>query len=157
MEKETDKIYADFNQEKYSKDIGYMIKILNDTMEKHANEDFREIGLTFSQIKALNFISNSPNHETTQKELEDFFNVSHPTINGILKRLEEKGKIVTNISVNRRLTKIVHITDEGLEDCKKSESSRLKHESKVSKYLTPEEKETLLLLLKKVYQGMSEE
>ena len=38
----------------------------------------------------MSFIYRKENFTTTQKDLEIFLDVSHPTINGILKRLEEK-------------------------------------------------------------------
>ena len=154
----TDEIFnVDVEIEKHQMDIGYMIKILNDTLEKRANEDLRHLGLTFAQLRTIHFIATRKNQQTTQKELEDFFNVSHPTINGILKRLEEKGKIKTELAVNKRLTKIVRITKEGLEDCRNSETERLRNENILGKYLSTGEKETLMSLLRKVQQGLSEE
>lgn len=143
--------------EKYSMDIGHTIKILNDKLQKRANEDLRSIGLTLSQIRALHFIETCENYETTQKELEDFLDVSHPTINGILKRLEEKGRITTELAINHHLTKIVRITQSGLENCKNSEYARLKSENILERNLSPEEKATLLQLLKKVQQSLIEE
>ena len=115
--------------------------------------------MTKKQIK--NFF-NIPKDDTKildnlLKELEDFLDVSHPTINGILKRLEEKGRITTELAVNHHLTKIVRITQSGLEDCKNSEYARLKSENILERNLSPEEKATLLQLMKKVQQSLIEE
>lgn len=137
-------------------DIGYMIKILNDTLEKNANDDLRSFGLTFSQLRTLRFISVQENQETTQKALEDFLGVSHPTINGILKRLEEKGKITTEISVNKRMTKIVRMTEKGISELEIANEGRNKQENALRNSLDAGEKETLMNLLNKLYSGITE-
>jgi MarR family multiple gene transcriptional regulator MgrA len=137
-------------------DIGYMLKILNDTLEKKMNENLRSHGLTFAQFRTILHIYSNKDETITQKDLEDFFEVSHPTINGILKRLEEKKFITTEISVNRRLTKIVKITEEGINECEKAKDHRVTHEALLAKYLEPGEKETLISLLQKVYKAVNE-
>ena len=50
----------------------------------------------------MSFIYRKENFTTTQKDLEIFLDVSHPTINGILKRLEEKKFITTEMTKKRR-------------------------------------------------------
>lgn len=57
-----------------------------------------ELDLTGSQMRVLFFLHQQKNFECSQKELEDYLNVSHPTINGILKRMEEKGFLSTEIT-----------------------------------------------------------
>lgn len=148
--------YNDEINPEFSGDIGYMLKIVNDALEKKANETLRNEDLTLSQLKVLGFINTKEEGKTTQKELEDALAVSHPTINGILKRLEAKGIIVSELSVNRRMTKIVELTETGKEILKKTESHRLEHEKRLSKNLSAEEKASLLFYLKKVYEGLKE-
>lgn len=148
--------YNDEINPEFSGDIGYMLKIVNDALEKKANETLRNEDLTLSQLKVLGFINTKEEGKTTQKELEDALAVSHPTINGILKRLEAKGIIVSELSVNRRMTKIVELTEAGKEIVRKTECHRLEHEKRLSKNLSAEEKASLLFFLKKVYEGLKE-
>ena len=148
--------YNDEINPEFSGDIGYMLKIVNDALERNANETLRKEDLTLSQLKVLGFINTKEEGKTTQKELEDALAVSHPTINGILKRLEAKGIIVSELSVNRRMTKTVGLTEAGKEIVKKTESHRLEHEKRLSKNLSAEEKASLLFYLKKVYEGLKE-
>lgn len=135
-------------------DIGYTIKILNDELEKRANEDLQKSGLTLSQMRVMAFIAQN-NFQTTQKEIESHLGVSHPTVNGLLKRLESKGVITTELSVNRRLTKIVRMTEKGKDECEKAGDSRARHEYLLGKNLTAEERETLMELLNKVLNGIT--
>ena len=151
-----EKFYNDEINPEFSGDIGYMLKIVNDALEKKANETLRNEDLTLSQLKVLGFINTKEEGKTTQKELEDSLAVSHPTINGILKRLEAKGIIVSELSVNRRMTKIVELTEAGKEIVRKTECHRLEHEKRLSKNLSAEEKASLLFYLKKVYEGLKE-
>lgn len=156
FEKMEENFYNDEINPEFSGDIGYMLKIVNDALEKKANETLRNEDLTLSQLKVLGFINTKKEGKTTQKELEDALAVSHPTINGILKRLEAKGIIVSELSVNRRMTKIVELTETGKEIVRKTECHRLEHEKRLSKNLSAEEKASLLFYLKKVYEGLKE-
>ena len=156
FEKMEENFYNDEINPEFSGDIGYMLKIVNDALEKKANETLRNEDLTLSQLKVLGFINTKEEGKTTQKELEDALAVSHPTINGILKRLEAKGIIVSELSVNRRMTKIVELTEAGKEIVRKTEGHRLEHEKRLSKNLSAEEKASLLFYLKKVYEGLKE-
>ena len=156
FEKMEENFYNDEINPEFSGDIGYMLKIVNDALEKKANETLRNEDLTLSQLKVLGFINTKEEGKTTQKELEDALAVSHPTINGILKRLEAKGIIVSELSVNRRMTKIVELTEAGKEIVRKTECHRLEHEKRLSKNLSAEEKASLLFYLKKVYEGLKE-
>lgn len=55
----------------------------------------REVGLTHSQVMVMAYLYKNRDcgRELTSHELEQVFHVSNPTMSGILKRLEKKGKI----------------------------------------------------------------
>ena len=55
----------------------------------------REVGLTHSQVMVIAYLykNRDSGRELTSHELEQVFHVSNPTMSGILKRLEKKGKI----------------------------------------------------------------
>lgn len=55
----------------------------------------REMGLTHSQVMVMAYLYKNRDcgRELTSHELERVFHVSNPTMSGILKRLENKGKI----------------------------------------------------------------
>lgn len=135
-------------------DIGFMIKQLNDSLEKKANEDLQANGLTLSQLRVMSFIAGN-GFQTTQKEIEDHLEVSHPTVNGLLKRLEAKGKITTELSTNGRLSKIVRMTETGKRENKEADKGRIKYETVLGSCLTESERETLIMLLKKLQQGLA--
>src|SRR5574344_322667 len=126
-----------------TKDIGILIKNLDESLKKSANSYFKTFALTFSQVNVLGYIDSLPEKCATQKELETYLNVSHPTINGILKRLEEKGIIETKVYVNKRLNKSVVITEKGKELGRKLEANKNEQEKILEQYISKEEKEKL--------------
>ena len=64
--------------------------------------------LTFSQSCVLTFL-NGQGGQATQKEIEDFMEVSHPTTVGIVSRMEENGYVTTWFDARQR-SKQVRLT-----------------------------------------------
>ncbi len=139
-----------------SDDIGMLFKQVDEKLKKKGNADFASLGITMSQIHVMHFISIQHQKKTTQKELEDFCGVSHPTINGILKRLEEKEFIETTITANGRLSKEVRLTDKGSALLKETRKSKSSAEKMLTKDFTKQEMETLRGMLKKIIYNLSD-
>ncbi|MGL6207861.1 MAG: MarR family winged helix-turn-helix transcriptional regulator, partial [Lactobacillus panisapium] len=80
--------------------LGPKIKIANTVIEKELNnrfaEMFKKYSLTGAQISLLVFLYDSKGRTITQKEIADTFVLSHPTIRGIVKRLEDNNLISTS-------------------------------------------------------------
>lgn len=80
--------------------LGPKIKIVNTVIEKELNnrfaEMFKKYSLTGAQISLLVFLYDSKGRTITQKEIADTFVLSHPTIRGIVKRLEDNNLIATS-------------------------------------------------------------
>lgn len=92
--------------------LGFKIKAICDALGRGANRSFRELGVTFSQLCLLTNLVAQGGH-TTQRRLELLLGVSHPTVVGLVKRLEAKGYVTTFFSVEDARMKVVAITDEG--------------------------------------------
>lgn len=79
--------------------LGPKIKIANTVIEKELNNRFAELfkkySLTGAQISLLVYLYDSKGRTITQKEIAETFVLSHPTIRGIVKRLEDNGLIAT--------------------------------------------------------------
>ena len=72
--------------------VGALLKIIVDKMKSEADADFKKYGLTFTQSRVLTYLNNH-NYTATQKEIEDYLCVSHPTIVGIVSRMERKNYV----------------------------------------------------------------
>lgn len=73
------------------------IKHLNKLMEKNFNKALEEYNLTAQQARILfflaDYIEGRKEIEINQRDLEREFDLTNPTVSGILLRLEEKGYI----------------------------------------------------------------
>lgn len=87
--------------------ISFLIKLIGDTIETKANKRLKSHGITLSQGRILAYLSERKTEKTSQKDMEEHFQVTHPTIIGILKRLEAKGLISSEIDeIDKRVRNI---------------------------------------------------
>lgn len=73
--------------------IGLMIKMLNNAFKQELNKEIASLDLSSSQAHVLGYLSHNQDKTIFQKNIEEQFNLKHPTVTGILQRLEEKGFI----------------------------------------------------------------
>lgn len=92
------------------KDIGYLLKSINDKLEVKGNADMAKFGLTFPQSRVLAVLHDSGG-KMTQKELECSLEVSHPTVTGLVSRMQKQGFLDTRQSETDRRYKIITLTD----------------------------------------------
>ena len=74
--------------------LSYYIRRLNGQFEKHRNHSLRQYDLTPTQFDVLFYIDKQErlgNLMTIQKDLEQYFHISNPSVSGIISRLEQKG------------------------------------------------------------------
>lgn len=136
-----------------TKHIGYLLKNINDKLKVSADQDLKEHELTLAQSRVLAFL-NSQNDITTQKEIEDFLEVSHPTVVGIVSRMEQKGHITTWLDPLNRRNKMVQLTPKA--KVIGNDMDRMIHaqEAKMLNGLTPEQITGLQQMLTVIYQNL---
>ena len=91
------------------KDVGYLIKNIHEKLKVKADADLKRYNLTLTQSRVLAFL-NSQGGQTTQKEIEVFLEVSHPTVVGIISRMEQNGYVTSWIDKNDKRNKNVKLT-----------------------------------------------
>lgn len=91
------------------KDIGYLIKLISDKLKANADADLKRYNITLTQSRVFNFLSNKGG-QSTQKEIEIFLEVSHPTVVGIVSRMEQNGYVTSWIDENDKRNKNVKLT-----------------------------------------------
>lgn len=95
------------------KSIGGMIKYISDKVRQKADNNLKDHNVTLSQVRVLNFLWRQ-NGSCSQKQIEDFLQVSHPTVVGLVSRMEQSGYIQTSVSPDDKRNKIVTVTDSGM-------------------------------------------
>ena len=93
------------------KDIGYLIKNINDKLKVKADADLKHSNLTLAQSRVLAFLDRRGG-QATQKEIEVYLEVSHPTVVGIISRMEKNGHLRCRVDETDKRNKIVALTEQ---------------------------------------------
>lgn len=136
--------------------LGILMRQINNTFEKKANNQLKEKDLTFSQMAALIEILNTPAKKTTFKELEKRLSLAQSTTVGLISRLEQKKLVHVSGDRDDKRIKYVEITSLGENFCNEARQEMEDAEQKLLESLSAKEAETLLSLLEKVYQKSKE-
>lgn len=95
------------------KDIGYLVKAIDICLHKEANRDLEPLGLTLSQVQVLLLLREREKQRqmTSYMDIEENLGISQPTAGGLLRRLEAKGFIRTEVSITDRRIKNVFLAN----------------------------------------------
>ncbi len=135
------------------KDIGYLIKNINDKLKMKADADLKHYNLTLAQGRVFAFL-HSNGGQATQKEIEVFLEVSHPTVVGIVSRMEQNGHVTSHIDEHDKRNKIVKLTTVAEALGMDMEHNIFANEQKMLCSLSDEDVERLRELLLVVYKNL---
>lgn len=130
--------------------VGMLIKQINDSLEKSANNQLRNDNLTITQVGTLVILSEAEDGEMTMKELEKALHVAQPTVVGIVKRLEQKDLVHSGGDAGDRRIKIVRITGSGRKSCSKANRIMKETEERLLSGMDQQERQELVRMLKVV-------
>lgn len=133
--------------------IGYLIKSINDKLKVKADEEMKGFGLTFSQSRVLGYL-NMNRGQATQKEIEDFLEVSHPTVVGIVSRMERSGFVTTWFDTKQQRSKMVALTEKARTVGEDMDAMIQHQESELLEGLSQEDAKTLERILSTIYQNL---
>lgn len=126
-------------------DVGYLIKRINDKLAVRADAELKQFDLTMSQCRVFLYLS-SRGGQATQKEIETFLGVAHPTVVGLVSRMEQSGYVTCWPCEDGR-NKNVKLTVQAEALDKDMQRNRLESEQMLLSPLSPEEREQLRKLL----------
>lgn len=135
------------------KDIGYLIKNIHDKLKLKADADLKQSNLTLAQARVLAFLK-SRGGQATQKEIEIFLEVSHPTVVGIISRMEQNGHLFCWPDPKDKRNKIVALTDKAKKLGKQMEEQMLANDRRLLAPLSAEDAEKLKQLLLTIYHNL---
>ena len=135
--------------------IGRLVKALNITIEREMNRQMAQFDLTSAQGRILGFLNANQGKEVCQKDIEQEFGLSHPTMSNILKRMEIKELISTAPLPQDRRYKKVTLTEKG----KSLHQEIINHigiiEAQMRVGLTETQQEELISMLNLLIQNIS--
>lgn len=135
------------------KDIDYLIKNINDKLKVKVDADLRQSNLTFVQSRVLIFLD-SHGGQATQKEIEVYLEVSHPTVVGIISRMEQNGHVRCWVDDRDKRNKIVAMTEQARALSEEMERRVLDNEKKLLASLSDAEIEKFRQMLLIVYNNL---
>ena len=136
-----------------NQDIGFYFKKIFQIMEKNMNKKLEKIELTNSQANILIYLYN--NKETVnQRDIEKKFELTNPTVNGILNRLENKGFIKRTISLKDARNKEIHLTEKSILLINEMKKEARQLEKELIAGIPKEELNTFKEVLKKVFNNL---
>ncbi len=134
-------------------DVGYLIKSINDKLKVRADAELKKYHLTMSQSRVLVYLR-SRGGQATQKEIETFLDVAHPTVVGLVSRMEQNGYVTCWPCEDGR-NKYVKLTPQAEAIDKDMQENMHANEEMLLAPLSPEERERLRDLLLTVAEHLT--
>ena len=134
-------------------DVGYLIKRINDKLAARADAELKQFNLTMSQCRVFLYLS-SRGGQATQKEIETFLDVAHPTVVGLVSRMEQNGYVICWPCEDGR-NKYVKLTPQAEAIDKDMQRNQLENEEMLLAPLSSEDRERLRDLLLTVAEHLT--
>ena len=131
-----------------------LMKKVSEESERRINEGLKQYQLTLTQGKVVLFLTGKENHTASQKELEDFLEVSHPTTVTIVKSMMNKGMLQTDSDPDDKRMKLITLVWGNEEIYKELQLHAAEMEENVLKGFSKEEREIFMHLMKKAYHNL---
>ncbi len=136
--------------------IGFMFKQINTIYEKDFNRLLKTIGITASQCAVLDYLFRSSEEAVNQRDIEKGLSLRNPTVTGLLKRLDEKGYILSVQSDKDKRCKNIYLTEKAYDIQRRMEADRKKIDRKFTLGMNKKEKAALEKMLEKVLYNIAE-
>ena len=138
-----------------SRRYGYLIRILQNCMDQAMTSALASMELTGAQGHIMGFITHRK-EPPCAKDIEEAFQLSHPTVSGLLARLEKKGFIEFRPDEKDRRYKRIYILEKGRQLHETIHAAIDSNEHKLVQDFTEEEKEQFHALLLRALHNMGE-
>ena len=137
-----------------SRHLGPRLRLLNQQIHQYMDTRFAALELTGSQSFLLRYLMERG--EVSPKDLEQRFHLSHPTVSGILQRLEAKGFITVAPSAHDRRCKRIRATEKAIQQQKEVCKSFSAMEQIMIRHMSDSDVETLIRLLDLAAENLKE-
>lgn len=140
-----------------SEDLIFNIRLAYFALEKEKNIYFEKQNLTASQGDLLLYLgfADRKGKEVNQKDIEQHFRLTNPTITGLLNRLEEKGFVERKKSPTDARTNIIYLTDQTKKVLDQFKEHKDRIDQKLYRNFSDDEQTQIIYLLKKLRTNLS--
>ena len=137
-------------------EINHLIKMISNKIRARGDADMKERGLTFSQLQVLVTLHRHSG-QMSQRELEKKLKISHPTIVGLVQRLEKNGYVETWTDETDKRIKHVKQSEKALKMKEEARQRWNDMSMRMFRNLSETEKEELYRMLNVISDGLNEE
>jgi len=116
-------------------------------------ESLEEMELTSAQGHIMGFLAHRE-EPPCSRDIEENFHLSHPTVSGLLSRLEKKGFIELRTDERDRRCKRIYVLPKGRECHEAMHQNILKTEQRLVAGFTPEEQAQFIAFLQRAITNM---
>ena len=132
--------------------IGPRIRQLNTLLRRQVEAS--EEALPRAQQFTLGYLARHQDRVLYPKDLEDAFSLTHPTVSGILRRLEERGYVRLIPEERDRRRRRICLTDKALEREAVVQEAIVRTEPQVFRGFTQQERDVFFRLLSRAIENM---
>lgn len=139
--------------------LGLRIAIIDRMFKRKMDERAKEMGLTSVQLRVLGEVSLMESmgvEEINQKDLEKAEKVTHPTMTGIIQRLESKDFIVCTPSPIDHRYKKINCTEKSVGIHKQIEALDQEIWKEICKPITEEQADEFLSIIDLILSNLSD-
>ena len=131
-------------------------RLLDQAGKQRVDQQFQEMELTAMQSYVLRYLHDRAGEVVYPKDIEQRFHLTHPTVSGLLARLEAKGFIVCTPDPDDRRCKRESTTEKAEQCHLRIRDTFHALEQETLQNFSPEEVQTLLRLLDRAIENLSE-
>ena len=132
---------------------GHLLRHLHSCTDQAMSNALASMELTAAQCHIMGFITHR-DQPPCARDIEEAFRLSHPTVSGLLSRLEKKGFIEFRPDENDRRCKRIYILPKGLELDETVHKAIQANEAQLVSGFTEEEKQQFYQFLERAIRNM---
>ena len=132
---------------------GFLVRILHWCTHQSMDIAMETMDLTAAQGHIMAYLVHA-NQPPCPRDLEAEFHLTHPTVSGLLSRLEQKGFIQLRTDPEDRRCKRIYVLDKGMQCHDLMHRTIQENERRMTDGFTPEEKELFSDLLQRAIRNM---
>ena len=135
------------------KHFGRLFRVLHWCLDQSVTNALAKVELTAAQGPILGYLSRRAN-PPCPRDIEQEFHLTHPTVSGLLSRLEKKGFIELRPDETDRRIKRIHLLEKGRRCSDAIHQTILSNEEKLVRGFSEEEKELFYSFLTRAIRNM---
>ncbi len=129
--------------------VGYQLRLAQIAIFRDFSEQLGEFDVTPGLFGVLVIIEANPGLK--QSELARATHLDRSTVVSVIDNLERRGLVERRAAENDRRSNALHITPDGVALLKKLKRRVLEHEKRLVEQFSPEERDNLVELLKRIF------